>query len=73
MTNNLRQLSHSAEEYYNEKGFSSVNSVDLVGTNPTQYVKAFVTVANESYTATLQSGLPITASGVAGTRTVTIP
>ncbi len=73
MANNLRQLSHSAEQYYNEFGVSSVTSASLVGTNSSQYVRTFSTVAQESYTATLLSGSPLTASGIAGTRTVTIP
>ena len=73
VANNLRQLAHSADQYYNEFGVSSVTTVALVGTNSTQYVKTFTTVANESYTDTLLSGSAITASGIAGLRTVTIP
>ncbi len=68
---NLRQLSQAADTYYGDKGFSSVNSTDLVGSNSSQYVKAFTTVANETYTAVILQALPITASGIAGARTVT--
>ena len=73
VTNNLRQLSHSAEQYYNEFGVSSVSSASLVGTNSSQYVRTFQTVAQETYTATLVSGSAITASGISGSRTVTVP
>jgi len=69
--NNLRQLSQGAESYFGEKGVTSINSADLVGTDPSQLVKPFQTVANETYTATILSGNPVTASGVAGARTVT--
>jgi prepilin-type N-terminal cleavage/methylation domain-containing protein len=73
VANNLRQISQGAEQYYNEYGFSSVSSATLVGSNSSQYVKTFVTVAFESYTDTLLAGSPVTASGVAGARTITIP
>src|SRR5476649_2783527 len=69
--NNLRQLSQGAEQIFTEQGVSSVASLSLVGTNSSQYVKTFATVANETYTATLQQGVAITASGIAGQRTFT--
>ncbi|MEI6862041.1 MAG: prepilin-type N-terminal cleavage/methylation domain-containing protein [Verrucomicrobiota bacterium] len=72
VANNLRQISQAAEQYFTEKGLSSVTSADLVGSNSTQYVKTFATVANESYTATVLERTAITASGIAGARTVTI-
>lgn len=71
VSNNLRQLSAGAEQYYLEQGVSSVAFSDLVGSNASQYVKSFPTVANESYPAVLQEGVAITASGVAGARTIT--
>ncbi len=71
VTNNLRQLSAAADQYFLEQGVSSVNSVDLVGTNPTQYVKAVATVAKETYATPLVQGAAVTASGVAGARTIT--
>jgi type IV pilus assembly protein PilA len=71
VTSNLRMLSTGAEQYYTESGMTFIRSVDLMGTNPTQYVKAFVTVAGETYNPVFVSGQPITASGIAGARTVT--
>ena len=71
VTNNLRQLAAGADQYYLENGVTSVASSVLVGTNSSQYVKTFATVAGETYTDTLNSGSAVTASGVAGARTVT--
>ena len=69
--NNLRQLATGLNQYLLERGVSSVATSDLMGSNSSQYVKTFPTVANESYPAVLLSGSAITASGVAGARTVT--
>ena len=71
VTNNLRQLSAAADQYFLESGNTTVNSADLVGTNSTQYIKAVATVANETYTATLNQGVAITATGISRARTVT--
>jgi len=71
VTNNLRQLSSAADQYFLEKGVSTVSSTDLVGTNPTNYIKAIQTVAGETYMATISQGLGVSATGVAGSRTVT--
>ena len=71
VSNNLRMLSTGADQYYLERGVSSVATTDLMGSNSSQYVKTFQTVANETYPAVLQQGTAITASGVAGARTVT--
>src|SRR5476651_1568597 len=54
--NNLRQLAGGANQFFLEAGVSSVASTTLVGTNSSQYVKTFGTVANESYTATMVQG-----------------
>lgn len=69
--NNLRQLSSAADQYFLENGVSQVASSSLVGTNSSNYVKAIQTVANESYAATLNQGAAVTATGVAGARTIT--
>lgn len=69
--NNLRQLSSGAVTYYLERGVSSVATTDLMGSNSSQYVKAFQTIAGESYPAVLVEGTALTASGVAGGRTIT--
>jgi type IV pilus assembly protein PilA len=69
--NNLRQLTAGANVYFLEMGVSSVNSTTLVGSNSSQYVSAFSTVANETYAPILMQGSAVTASGIAGQRTVT--
>jgi type IV pilus assembly protein PilA len=70
VTNNLRQLSSAADQYYLETGNTTVASSELVGTNTTQYVKVVQTVANESY-SNLTQGNPLTATGVSRQRTIT--
>ena len=69
--NNLRQLSSAASQYFLEHGVSRVTSVDLVGTNSSNYVRAVQTVAGETYATQLDQGLAITAASVAGARTIT--
>jgi type IV pilus assembly protein PilA len=71
VANNLRQLVSGAEQYFTEAGVSSVTSVTLMGTNSSQYVKTFQTVAGEAYTSTILMATAVTASGIAGARTVT--
>ena len=70
VTNNLRQLSSAADQYYLETGNTTVASSELVGTNTTQYVKVVQTVANETY-GNLTQGAPLTAAGVSRQRTIT--
>lgn len=70
VTNNLRQLSAAADQYFLENGVSAVGSSLLVGTNSTQYIKQVTTVAGETY-SDLQQGSAVTATGVAGARTIT--
>ncbi len=69
--NNLRQLGAGADQYFLENGVSSVSSFTLMGTNSSQYVKVFPTVAQETYTSVIVSGVAITAAGISGARTVT--
>lgn len=71
VTNNLRQLSAAADQYFLEKGYSTVLSDELVGTNSTQYIKAVAAAANETYPTGVTQGVALTATGVAGQRTVT--
>jgi adenylyl- and sulfurtransferase ThiI len=68
---NLRTLYQTAEEVFVEQGISSVASASLIGTNSSQYLKTFASVANESYTAVILQGHAVTASGISGARTVT--
>ncbi|MCP5529573.1 MAG: prepilin-type N-terminal cleavage/methylation domain-containing protein [Opitutaceae bacterium] len=70
VSNNLRQLSAAADQYFLENGVSSVASSLLVGTNSSQYIKQVQTVAGETYT-NLSQGSAVTATGVAGARTIT--
>ncbi|MDP1579996.1 MAG: prepilin-type N-terminal cleavage/methylation domain-containing protein [Candidatus Didemnitutus sp.] len=71
VSNNLRQLSGAADQFFLEAGVSAVASISLVGTNPTQYIKAVTPVAAETYAQTLMQGSAVTATGVAGARTIT--
>ena len=71
VTNNLRQLSAAADQYFLEYGVNSVTSSALVGSGSSQYIKALQTVANETYPVNLTQGVELTASGVAGARTIT--
>lgn len=71
VTNNLRQLSAAADQYFLEKGYSTVLSTDLVGTGSSNYIKAVQLVANETYLPAISQGVALTATGVAGQRTVT--
>ncbi len=70
VSNNLRQLSFAADQYFLENGVSAVTSALLVGTNSSQYIKQVQTVAGESY-SNVQQGSAITATAVAGARTIT--
>jgi len=69
--NNLRQLGSAADQYFLENGVSRVASASLVGTNSSNYVKAVQTVAGESYATNLDQGAAVTATNVAGARTIT--
>jgi type IV pilus assembly protein PilA len=72
VTNNLRQLSAAADQYFLEFGFTTVQSSDLVGTDSTtKYIKAIQTVAGETYEPNLTQATPVSAAGVAGQRTIT--
>jgi type IV pilus assembly protein PilA len=67
--NNARQLSGAADQYFLEKGVSTVAQTDLVGS--TNYVKSLNTVASETYPTNFTQGIAITIDGIAGARTVT--
>ncbi|AKC82163.1 pilus assembly protein [Verrucomicrobia bacterium IMCC26134] len=68
--NNLRQLAGAAEQYYMEHGITAVASSILIGQETTQYIKVLHTVANESYSENFTLGQPLSASGIAGSRTI---
>lgn len=67
--NNARQLSGAAEQYYLEHRVSWVSAGNLIGS--TNYVKALSLVANETYPYAFTDGVPITVTGIAGSRTIT--
>jgi type IV pilus assembly protein PilA len=71
VTNNLRQLASGANIYFTETGMTYVTSIALVGTNSSQYVKTFQTIAGETYPDTIQLSGAVTATGIAGARTLT--
>lgn len=71
VTNNLRQLSAAADQYFLEQGVSSVASASLVGTNSSQYIKAVAPVAGETYVTQMIQGNAVTAFNVSGSRTIT--
>jgi len=71
VSNNLRQLGSAADQYFLENGLSAVTSALLVGTNSSQYIKQVQTVAGEAYPTTLNQGAAVTATAVAGARTIT--
>ncbi|MCF7687614.1 MAG: prepilin-type N-terminal cleavage/methylation domain-containing protein [Cephaloticoccus sp.] len=70
VSNNLRQLSAAADQYFLENGVSAVGSSLLVGMASSQYIKQVQTVAGEVYSDLMQ-GNAVTATGVAGARTIT--
>jgi prepilin-type N-terminal cleavage/methylation domain-containing protein len=67
--NNARLLASAAEQYFTEFGEEYVDYNTLVG--PTNYVKAFALVANETYPAFYTQATPVSVVGVGGTRTIT--
>jgi type IV pilus assembly protein PilA len=67
--NNARQMAAAADQYYLQSGSGFADSSSLVG--PTNYVKALVTIASETYPAVYTEGVPITISGVGSARTIT--
>ncbi len=69
--NNLRQLGSAADQYFLEQGVTQVSSAVLVGTASSQYIKQIQTVAQETYSTTINQGAGVTASNVAGARTIT--
>lgn len=71
VASNLRQLVQGAEQYFTEHNVSSVEFSALAGTNRSQFVKSIYTVAQETYSAVLWQSTAVTASGIAGARTVT--
>ena len=71
VVSNLRVIGTGADQFYLEHSVSSVALTDLMGTNSSQYIRHFATHANETYPAVLVQGQAITASRIAGARTIT--
>ncbi|HEX9784960.1 MAG TPA: prepilin-type N-terminal cleavage/methylation domain-containing protein [Opitutaceae bacterium] len=55
ITNNLRQLSAAAQQYFLEQGAIAVASSSLVGTEADSYLKTIQTVRGESYPGVLHA------------------
>jgi type IV pilus assembly protein PilA len=70
---NLRMLVQAAEMYYRDhSGISSVEFTAVVGTDTRYWQKRyFSTVAQETYSAVILQSTAVTASGIAGARTIT--
>lgn len=66
--NNLRTLNTAARSYLLENGGNAVNYDDLVSKG---YLQPLKPVAGEKYPQTITLDQPLTATGVAGKRTVT--
>lgn len=69
VTNNARQLSGAADQYYLEYGQNNVSLTFLIGVQ--SYVKNLQTVASENYPDMYTQGTTITVTSVGGARTVT--
>lgn len=61
LNNNLRQLAAAADQYFLEQGVSSVTVGQLIGTEPTKYIKELKPVAGETYPGNMviEQGKPI--------------
>lgn len=69
--NNLHAISAASENYFLESGLTSVSSSELVGTHSSQYIRQLLRAADESYCPIIVKGEPLTATGIAGARTIT--
>ncbi len=69
VTNNMRQISGAADQYYLENGVTTVALTSLIG--PTNYVKSLNTVAFEKYPTDYTQGITITVTNVANSRVLT--
>jgi type IV pilus assembly protein PilA len=54
VTNNLRQISSAAQQYFLEQGATSVNLTDIVGTD--KYINSIDSVATEAYPTQITVG-----------------
>jgi len=58
ITNNVRQLTAAADQYFLEYGTTKVDTTNLVGAS--LYVKELKTVAGEAYPTSLEQGVTFT-------------
>jgi len=70
VTNNLRQLSGAADQYFMETGATQITSASLVGLGSTQYIKRINVAANETYDSTINQNAGVSAAGIAYARTI---
>lgn len=61
LTNNLRQLAAAADQYFLEQGVNTVTVGQLIGPEPTKYIKKLTPAAGETYPANMviEQGKPI--------------
>jgi hypothetical protein len=61
LTNNLRQLAAAADQYFLEQGVNTVTVGQLIGTEPTKYIKELKPAAGETYPGNMviEQGKPI--------------
>jgi type IV pilus assembly protein PilA len=72
VTNNLRQLSAAADQFYLEKGVTTATYADLVG--PGKYIRQINPVAGEDYrTLVFKQGAPVRVNVPALRRTISYP
>lgn len=58
--NNLRQISAAADQYFLEHGVAEVALIDLVGSEPTKFIKSLIIVDGERYEGLIiRQGEPI--------------
>jgi len=64
ITNNLRQIASAADQYFLDKGVTSVDVVNLLGTDATDYIKSLSIIAGETYPTVVNQGFAsLTATG----------
>ncbi len=69
VTNNMRQISGAADQYFLENGVTTVALTNLVGSS--NYVRSLNTVAAEYYPDSYTQGVTLTITNVANARTLT--
>lgn len=69
VTNNMRQISGAADQYFLENGVTTVGLNSLIGSS--NYVRSLSTVAYEFYPDNYTQGITMTVTNVGSARTLT--